>query len=668
MHKIKTWFSGDAKLVFVRWMGVLGVALAIWHISTRLAFDLAYRKVSVTIGWDDLVALGKAEGRKPDTLAYEWARQGLFQTLAISEDTLPKLRDDSRISWQDGAFIINDNRSNRGRQWVLLNMGDQRNVLPEAHYVIVDNFDLFERIKNRMILSFGPNRVSDLGFTILEVKAASTELETLGLGFSQGPFDVAQGAGVATVLRVRNNPRLKADDWGIILRRLKDFEPQPSVLLFDGDYVGGYPRELETVAHKMVKEKLTLGVIEFASQDGDHSLASGVLPRVLRVHSIPEDELALVMPEHWVNRYVRAARERNVRLLYVHPYLDPLVSDQLLNFNAQLLKNLRDRLWADGFKTVPVSDVPLSDYRSAGLLMRILLAGVLGALTMAFLTPWWPLTWTRLFSGMAVFWVLTLAFSIEKWAPYGAALMALYMACFIPVSGVVWALRQTAYDLNARGRLRRALQRLVALLAWAVLGGVWIGIWLANTAYLLSVQQFFGVKISFLLPVLCVAAILYMTPARWRSFKHILHRVSFTPLSKLQAAGALVFALFVLTYILRSSNTMQFELPWFESAMRQGLETWLGVRPRTKEFLIGIPLLWLVLNRSVKRRYEGWVWFLGALGTVAPVSVVNSFCHLHTPLLISLQRTLWGLVLGLLCGLLLDLCLRATGWFYKHIN
>ena len=40
------------------------------------------------------------------------------------------------------------------------------------------------------------------------------------------------------------------------------------------------------------------------------------------------------------------------------------------------------------------------------------------------------------------------------------------------------------------------------------------------------------------------------------------------------------------------------------------------------------------------------------LATIGQASMVNTFCHLHSPLLVSLQRTGWGILLGVGLGLL----------------
>jgi hypothetical protein len=79
------------------------------------------------------------------------------------------------------------------------------------------------------------------------------------------------------------------------------------------------------------------------------------------------------------------------------------------------------------------------------------------------------------------------------------------------------------------------------------------------------------------------------------------------------------------------------------------LEDAFGVRPRFKE-LLGYPvlLLGLLLHPRWGRPATAALVVLGAIG---PISLVNSFLHLHTPLVITLLRSLYGLGLGLLFGL-----------------
>jgi hypothetical protein len=73
------------------------------------------------------------------------------------------------------------------------------------------------------------------------------------------------------------------------------------------------------------------------------------------------------------------------------------------------------------------------------------------------------------------------------------------------------------------------------------------------------------------------------------------------------------------------------------------------VRPRSKEFLFGYPLLitGLCLYYSGRRR---WYLLFGCAGAIAQADLLNTFCHIHTPLIISIIRAALGWILGLGIG------------------
>jgi hypothetical protein len=86
-----------------------------------------------------------------------------------------------------------------------------------------------------------------------------------------------------------------------------------------------------------------------------------------------------------------------------------------------------------------------------------------------------------------------------------------------------------------------------------------------------------------------------------------------------------------------------------ELALR-GFLNELFVRPRFKE-LVGHPMAVLAL---LNPRWPAWATApLLVAGVVAQASVLNSFSHYHTPLVVSLQRTVIALALGLVVGLVL---------------
>ena len=82
------------------------------------------------------------------------------------------------------------------------------------------------------------------------------------------------------------------------------------------------------------------------------------------------------------------------------------------------------------------------------------------------------------------------------------------------------------------------------------------------------------------------------------------------------------------------------------------MENFFLVRPRFKEILLGYPALLLgywYVDRSFNRQF---LWLFNGLGVIALSSLINSFCHFHTPVLISFYRSLVGIFLGILFAIL----------------
>lgn len=98
--------------------------------------------------------------------------------------------------------------------------------------------------------------------------------------------------------------------------------------------------------------------------------------------------------------------------------------------------------------------------------------------------------------------------------------------------------------------------------------------------------------------------------------------------------------------------------------MRNFLNDVMGVRPRSKEFLIGYPFTLLLFWLGASRRN----WILTIPAIIGQVSLVNTYAHIHTALLISLHRSLNGLVLGLAMGLLLLIGVQVLLKLYEHIE
>ena len=130
-------------------------------------------------------------------------------------------------------------------------------------------------------------------------------------------------------------------------------------------------------------------------------------------------------------------------------------------------------------------------------------------------------------------------------------------------------------------------------------------------------------------------------------------------------AVAAVFLLAVFVYyIYRTGNSATTSST--ELAFRNFLENTLVIRPRTKEMIVGWPML-LLFVWSLRRGMKFLPMVFGLGMTIGLDSVDNTFLHIRTPFLISLLRTGWGVLFGLLIGLALVLLAELIYRAVRHI-
>lgn len=217
------------------------------------------------------------------------------------------------------------------------------------------------------------------------------------------------------------------------------------------------------------------------------------------------------------------------------------------------------------------------------------------------------------------------------------------------------------YDEAAKRSIGRSVVALLILCALSYIGAVLMVGLLADVLFMLKLDQFIGVKIAHVIPIVVVPFILYIwnTEKPLQTVKQLLDKA----LDYKWAALAAIVAVAGFIYISRTGNTTA-ELSAAEAGMRNFLNDVLGVRPRSKEFLIGYPLTLLLFWLGASSRN----WILTIPAVIGQVSLVNTYAHIHTALLISLQRSFNGLVLGIVIGLLLILAVQLLIKLYHRLE
>jgi hypothetical protein len=410
-------------------------------------------------------------------------------------------------------------------------------------------------------------------------------------------------------------------------------EQGASLLIFAGDQVLGYRAGVKATAHNIQANAMRFGAIEFAKQAGAGNLMQAIPNYTVRVHSVGLAESLLLSPGEIVERLERAAQERNIRVLYLRAAgADTATLRDILQQLEQRLHRAGYAIHESGARPFEALQPPAWQFALVGLGVGVL-AG-------------WALTLFRR-EGVWAFAPLVLgaAFALLCLLLLGRKAVALAAALLFPTVGVVamaWLSHGSAPNLWQGARL------LLVPFAWSLMGALHIVGLLAETPFLIKADQFTGVKLAHALPLLLV--LVFYTAwvvGRWDFWREWLKH----PVLWGQALLALVVLGAVGLMLIRTGNEAPGAVPDWELRLRALLESVMQVRPRTKEFLIGHPALvvgaWLLLTG--RTRFLPLVMFLATIGQA---SVVNTFCHLHSPLLVSLQRTGWGILLGVGLGLL----------------
>jgi hypothetical protein len=214
------------------------------------------------------------------------------------------------------------------------------------------------------------------------------------------------------------------------------------------------------------------------------------------------------------------------------------------------------------------------------------------------------------------------------------SVLAFLVAMTFPWWGLRLALRQ-----------RNALQGFLTVCLVTLIGGSVASTLALSPSTQLEIATFRGIKLAFLMGWVGSVFFLYSLEELKDILRQYLRRVDV--LIAAAAVGLVIYAM------IRSGNaTAAWKSPW-EQTLRDHLERWLWVRPRFKEFAFGNPLLFLGLSLGIpaggKRGFfDGRAWI--ALGMVGQASIINTFCHLHSPIVLAYLRSIIGIVIGAILG------------------
>lgn len=624
------------KLLF--WIFIMGLLFSSYFLYFRISAESKNKVFSVSLDMEEIKLMSYTEGI-PLEVALRKLKESGANAVSIYALTLDSLQ-------KEGRVLIFPGYEADKYQWL---RGDFK---PSFTYILVKDEGLLKSILMSLGFAIGMDRVGikdAAGGLVVEVKKDLESTIGIPICFSREEVDLLRKEGFKVYLRVKNFRENNVDYIKYIFDEMDALDTE-RVLIFDGEEAFGYPNLLKEVSSEIRNRGYKVGLIEFAKQIGKEELAFISFPNVLLVHSIDAKEMLIYDRERAISRYLRAIKERNMRVLYVRFFFN--LRGNLIEENTKYISNLISSIKEAGFSLGDPS--PLRDFKKSPLIAFMIALGAFAGVSLLLrdldlLRERHSLPFVL---GAFLFYVLIY---LLKGANFSNILLALLISVTFPVWGMLLFINRVKAMSFANGSFKPYLKSFIISSLCPILvsisAGVYIGSILGEPLFMSKLLQFKGVKLAYLFPLLAVGLIALYKEGR--SLRGLLRE----PFIKEEFLVLLALFGIVGIYLLRSGNLPLVKPISIEREARDILDILLYARPRFKEFLIGYPSMAIFTYLSFKGLLFSYRPLVSMIGTIAPVSIINSFCHIHTPFLLSLLRTVNGVILGWLVGILLLLTL-----------
>lgn len=620
----------------------------------RLQSEADYKNVQMVVNYNDIVALANGNDMTQEVLAAQLQQRGVSAVL-YKEWSLGDLANNGQIALQLGGTIQNTNFYHRVSPEVPVNEA--------TLYVAILDPSIAEQVERHVLQKVAgsvlyPGEVPVITIPVMvptgdmEVSNVMAKVKDIGVGFNQDGIARMASLGFYTVPQLRSWDNPTDESLRAATDEIKAM-PNLAYLLFNDKELPGYPDSVRTIADLLKDSEgntlVPIGSIEFSDQKGLNQLGILLNKDLIRLHTISNSEMSKFEPDTALDRWMLAARERNMRSLLIR-FFDITSPGSALEENLDYLESIQTGLLQSGFHLDQPYEKPASiDVRN--VVLYLIGIGVAAGVMLILLEMRLPKLGVAALVLGTICWIGLLQIS----PVLAKKMMALLSVITFPTLSCLLVMKPE------RRSVGKSVLALLVMCALSYIGAVLMVGLLADVLFMLKLDSFAGVKVAHVIPIIAVPFILYIwnTEKPLTTVKQLLDKV----LDYKWAALFAIVAVAGFIYISRTGNTTA-ELSAGEAAMRSFLNDVMGVRPRSKEFLIGYPFTLLLFWLGASRRN----WILTIPAIIGQVSLVNTYAHIHTALLISLQRSLNGLVLGIVLGLLLLFAVQLLWKLYQRLE
>lgn len=661
---------------------VVGLVCALWLNFVRHDVEKQNNTVEMAMEYEGLRKLAALQGLPEEDVLRQFKEAGI-NSLMIFDTTLERLKKNGELQTATGGEL---------RQAAML--GADKGVFAHipaealeenaAYAAAAADASILEDVEQDLCLRYGADRVQVVSENprIIKVKGSTTPLPDGRYDEPQGLLQAPLGLpvqdlrkvnalGFKIIVRPQNYIEVTDEQIDAIFDRIKEAGVPVAALMPCGTEVVGYPNKMQHLGERMKENNMTLVMLEhytqlqFAKIDGLLPLAEFNDYKAARSYVIDPTEQKKISVGEALRRWALTDEERNIRVNYIRPFLMPEGGQDIMKTNLKYVRDIKASVEARGY-TIGEAGVfaakgdGFAPYFPSKLsFIPVLLAIVAGVVL--YLSLLFNLSGSKQLALWAVLSAGGLALLFIGRGLLTRQLLALAAASVFPVLSMsvifnIWD-KNTTDKHSLLSICWKGIWQLALAIALSLVGAAFLSAILTDSRFLLEIDIYRGVKLTFILPVIFTALLfikrydlLQVVGKGLQTLCKRLDGLLDTGLTFRHVVVLLVLMFIAYYFVGRSGHTGGVPVPAIELKMRAFLEQLMYARPREKEFMIGHPMFFLAVLAVYRCAPRWWQFALTCAAVIGQGSLVQTFCHMRTPVVMSFVRALDGYAVGVVFG------------------
>ena len=661
---------------------VIGLVCALWLNVVRHDVEQKNNTVEMAMEYEGLRKLAALQGLPEEDVLRQFKDAGI-NSLMIFDTTLERLTNNGEIQTVTGGELRQAAALGSG-MGVFANVGAGDVEENAAYVAATDKQSVLDDVEQDLCLRYGADRVKVVSENprIIKIKGSTTPLP-------EGKYDEPQGLlqaplglpvqdmrkvaalGFKIIVRPQNYVDVTDEQIDGIFARIKEAGVPVDALMPCGTEVVGYPNKMKHLGERMQENNMTLVMLEhytqlqFAKIDGLLPLAEFNDYKAARSYVIDPTEQKKISVGEALRRWALTDEERNIRVNYIRPFLMPEGGQDIMKTNLKYVRDIKASVEARGY-TIGEAGVfaakgdGFAPYFPSKLsFIPVLLAIVAGVVL--YLSLLFNLSGSKQLALWAVLSAGGLALLFIGRGLLTRQLLALAAASVFPVLSMsvifnIWD-KNTTDKHSLLSICWKGIWQLALAIALSLVGAAFLSAILTDSRFLLEIDIYRGVKLTFILPVIFTAILfikrydlLQVVGKGLQTLWTRLNGLLDTGLTFRHVVVLLVLMFIAYYFVGRSGHTGGVPVPAIELKMRAFLEQLMYARPREKEFMIGHPMFFLAVLAAYRCAPRWWQFALTCAAVIGQGSLVQTFCHMRTPVVMSFVRALDGYAVGVVFG------------------